>query len=175
MQQFQADMTAYHDAEKQYHISIAEENNRIQAETANNEKRRSFLTATLADLEKRTEEAQRCLQDLYSRDIIFPKYRNFVMVCSLYEYICAGRCSTLDGRDGAYNILEAEMRVDRIITQLDYAIAQLNEIRANQYELFTVLQSNQRRLADIEHSNQQILQEVMEGKQKLDIQSDKLS
>ena len=41
-----------------------------------------------------------------------------VMVCSLYEYVCSGRCDTLAGHEGAYNIWEMEIRLDKIVTQL---------------------------------------------------------
>ncbi len=166
MRQFQSDITAYQKAKKQYQLSVQEDNERVQVETVNNEKRRSFLKRALGDLEKRTEEAKKCLRDLYKGDIIFPKYQNIIGVCAIYEYICAGRCSTLGE---AYNILEMEKRLDCMITQLE-------SIRANQYELFKVLQTNQQILSDIENSNRKILQRIIEGNRKLDdIQSDKLS
>ena len=82
---------------------------------------------------------------MYSYNIVFPKYRNYVMVSSIYEYLCAGRCTTLEGHEGAYNILELEIRLDRIITQLDRILQNLAAIQANQYTLYTCLQeSNQK-------------------------------
>lgn len=61
-------------------------------------------------------------------------------MCSLYEYICAGRCSTLEGHEGAYNLYETEMRLDQIITRLDKVIANLGAIRENQFMLFSAIQ-----------------------------------
>lgn len=84
--------------------------------------------------------SKQTLEKLYSHNVIFPKYRNYVMVSSIYEYICAGRCTTLDGHEGAYNILELEIRLDRIITQLDAVLRDLSAIRANQYTLYSCLQ-----------------------------------
>lgn len=104
----------------------------------------------IAEVERQQVEnalasSRRNLEKMYSYNIVFPKYRNYVMVSSIYEYLCAGRCTALDGHEGAYNILELEIRLDRIITQLDRIIMNLEAIRANQYTLYTCLQeSNQR-------------------------------
>ena len=80
------------------------------------------------------------LQIIYQKNIIFQKYRNLTMVSSLYEYICAGRCIELEGHEGAYNILETEIRLDHIILQLDKVIAQLEQIKQNQFMLYSAVQ-----------------------------------
>lgn len=107
-------------------------------------------------LEKQKEEIENCLaisekyrQTIYEKGIIFPKYRNLVMVCSLYEYICAGRCTELEGAEGAYNILEIEIRLDRIILQLDEVINKLEKIKNSQYALYSAVQETNRRLSQI--------------------------
>lgn len=79
------------------------------------------------------------LEEMYAYNIIFPKYRNYVMVCSIYEYLAAGRCVTLEGHEGAYNILELEIRLNRIITQLDDVLRNLAAIQQNQYMLYSCL------------------------------------
>lgn len=86
------------------------------------------------------------LERMYAYNVIFPKYRNYVMVSSIYEYLCAGRCTTLEGHEGAYNILELEIRLDRIITQLDAILRDLNAIRANQYTLYSCLQETNQKI-----------------------------
>lgn len=90
--------------------------------------------------------SKRNLEKMYSYNIVFPKYRNYVMVSSIYEYLCAGRCTTLEGHEGAYNILELEIRLDRIITQLDKVIMNLEAIRANQYTLYSCLKESNRKM-----------------------------
>lgn len=99
----------------------------------------------VADVCRQTVEnslvtSRRNLEKMYSYNIVFPKYRNYIMVSSIYEYICAGRCTTLEGHEGAYNILELEIRLDHIITQLDTILKELSAIRANQYMLYSCLQ-----------------------------------
>lgn len=79
------------------------------------------------------------LQKLYDMDIIYPKYRNFVAVAQLYEYLESGRCTTLEGYEGAYNLYEAELRQSIIINQLDKIIQTLEEIRDVQYAIYQAI------------------------------------
>lgn len=99
-----------------------------------------FLQSELSQINAFLEKSQEHLQTVYNKNILFPKYRNLVAMCSLYEYICAGRCSTLEGHEGAYNLYETEMRLDQIITRLDKVIANLGAIRENQFMLFSAIQ-----------------------------------
>lgn len=80
-------------------------------------------------------ESKALLEKFYSLDIIFPKYRNFVAICTFYEYFTSGRCTSLIGHEGAYNIYENEVRLERIVSKLDIVIERLDEIRDNQYML----------------------------------------
>jgi len=77
--------------------------------------------------------------ELYSFNVIFDKYQNPVALSTFYEYLMAGRCTSLEGTDGAYNIYEQEIRADRIIDQLDEVITQLGEIKSNQYMIYQEL------------------------------------
>lgn len=94
----------------------------------------------LQQIQKALASSHENLEQMYAYNVVFPKYRNYVMISSIYEYICAGRCTTLEGHEGAYNILELEIRLDRIITQLDAVLRDLSAIRANQYTLYSCLQ-----------------------------------
>ena len=60
-----------------------------------------------------------------------------------------GRCSTLEGGDGAYNLYEAEILANRVIDQLDAVIDSLNTIKRNQYLMYNVLTSINRNIEDI--------------------------
>ena len=84
------------------------------------------------------------LDRYYSINIIFPKYRNFVAISSLYEYFVTGRCRTLgvsdSGHEGAYNIYERELRENRIIAKLDQVISRLDQIIDNQQMLYSAIQ-----------------------------------
>lgn len=85
------------------------------------------------------------LNEYYACNIIFPKYRNLIAISSFYEYFASGRCSQLEGHEGAYNIFENEIRQNTIISKLDDVIDKLDTIIDNQYMLYSAIQeSNQR-------------------------------
>ena len=92
--------------------------------------------AEAEDLLKKTFAAR---NELYAFDIIFGKYRNAVALSSFYEYLMSGRCTSLEGADGAYNIYESEIRANRVIAQLDTVISSLEDIKQNQYMMYEEL------------------------------------
>lgn len=105
-------------------------------------------TAATGLLDKEIAEAEDLLQktyatrnELYAYNIIYEKYRNVIALSTFYEYLTSGRCSSLVGADGAYNIYEGEIRADRIISQLDNVISSLEKIKQNQYMLYSELRS----------------------------------
>ena len=79
------------------------------------------------------------LAALYSENIVFPKYRNLVAITMINEYLISGRCYSLDGPDGAYNLYEMELRQNIIIGQLSSIIGNMEQIRNNQFSLYQEL------------------------------------
>lgn len=90
------------------------------------------------------------LKQLYDLDIIFPKYRNFIAISQIYEYYMSGRCTTLEGHEGAYNIFENEARQNIIILQLNNVLNQLEQIKQNQYMIYQAIQESNAILNQIE-------------------------
>lgn len=115
-----------------YHCAIEQDKKRVEQE--NQEKKNLSNVLNLMETEK--EETVQVLQAFYSKDLIFPKYRNLVAVCSCYEYFLSGRCYSLTGPSGAYNIYENEVRLELICTKLDDVIKQLEQVKRNQYALY---------------------------------------
>lgn len=76
---------------------------------------------------------------LYSLDILFHKYRNFAAVSTICEYFVTGRCVTLDGTNGAYNMFENEYRTNTIISHIEKISNQLEDIKETQYVLYCEL------------------------------------
>lgn len=126
----------YRQQMRNYDMAIVEDKKRVQQEL--DEKAR--LLEIIRMTEDKKHEIQQALETFYGVDILFPKYRNLIAVCSLYEYFISGRYSELTGPDGAYNRYETEIRLDRIITKLDVIINKLDAIKANQYMLYDALQ-----------------------------------
>lgn len=90
------------------------------------------------------------LNQLYNLDIIFPKYRNFLAVSQIYEYFMSGRCTQLEGHEGAYNLFEHELRQNIIIAKLDEVLNQLEQIKQNPYMIYSAICEANSRLAQIE-------------------------
>lgn len=98
-----------------------------------------LLKNEISDLEDQYYETKDILDEYYEKNIIFPKYRNIVAISSLYEYLESGRCSRLDGHEGAYNIYENELRQEIIIRKLDDVIQRLDMIADNQIMLYNAI------------------------------------
>lgn len=146
---FESEMASYHNNIKFDALRVAHEN----AE-------KDVLASEIEEIKRSLSTSKKILIYIYAKNVIFPKYRNLVAVCSLYEYICAGRCYTLEGHEGAYNLYETEMRLDRIITQLDKVIANLGAIRENQFMLFSAIQDMNRQSVSIMESTQEMAEQL---------------
>lgn len=107
-----------------------------------------------------TAASKETLKQIYDKNIISPKYRNMVMVCSLYEYVCTGRCDTLEGHEGAYNLLELEIRLDKIVTQLDRVVEMLGRIQQSQYMVYSAIQDANQQSAKILESTYQMTDQL---------------
>jgi len=123
--------------------------------------------AMCGELEKQLSVAGGMLKLAYSADVIFPKYRTIEAVTTMYEYLETGRCSTLQGPNGAYNLYESEVRSNAIISKLDIvsgkldAISrQLSAIQSNQYTLFKAVEGIGMRLDSMSATLGSILEET---------------
>ena len=74
--------------------------------------------------------------------IMWASARDFVAVSSFYEYISSGRCETLEGPNGAYNLYENEIRMNTVIEKLNNVIESLEEIKQNQFMIYSAIQEN---------------------------------
>lgn len=89
------------------------------------------------------------LEQLYGANVIYPKYRNLVAITTIYEYLASGRCDTLEGADGAYNLYEMELRQNIIIGQLSSVLDSLEQIKNSQFTLYSELEESNRKSADL--------------------------
>ena len=95
------------------------------------------------------EKTAQALEQVYSVNIIHPKYRGLLPVAMFCEYLETGRCTQLEGAEGAYNLYEQEVRLDKICAKLDVMIEQLDSIRENQYHLYQVLSQTNHTLSKV--------------------------
>lgn len=75
------------------------------------------------------------LKSLYSRDIIHPNYRNWSAVVCIYNYIDEGRCNTLSGPHGAYNLYKLECMGNNIAANSTKTSNLMRTILTKQYDL----------------------------------------
>ena len=96
------------------------------------------------------------LKKFYAVDCIYPKYRTLPALTSIYEYFITGRCDSLIGPHGAYNLFEDEVRKDMVISQLSTVIANMEQIKNNQYQLYQQVSYIQQNTQEIENELKQI-------------------
>lgn len=122
-------------AEDAYQREINNYNSNVKTYNQSYQKTMNQHRDALSTLEK-------ALDNLYNENIIFPKYRNLVAITAINEYLLSGRCKTLEGPDGAYNLYETELRQNIIITQLSNILDNLEQIKCNQFSLYQELQKS---------------------------------
>lgn len=116
--------------------------------------------ALCEELATRLSEASGLLKLAYSADIVFPKYRNIEAVTTMWEYLETGRCDSLQGPGGAYNLYESEVRSNAIIDKLDVISDQLSVLQANQYALYAAVEGIGARLDSMSDTLDSILRET---------------
>lgn len=142
---YQYDMGVYDYKCRQY-TELENKNKKRQMQVQQLQAQKSVAEACRQKVETALESSRKNLEKMYAYNIVLPKYRSYVMVCSIYEYLCAGRCTTLEG---AYNILELEIRLDKIITRPDDILKDLSAIQANQYTLYRCLQDSNQKIGTL--------------------------
>lgn len=131
----------YEEAKAKYKEYIRADKKRVKEELIH----REYIITELQKFEELHKSTVWTLEKFYEKNIISPNYRNFVAVSSLYEYIRDRRYYSLEGPDGAYNRFEEEIRLDRIIAELDTVVRCLSSIRNSQTMLYSAIQESNRR------------------------------
>lgn len=98
-----------------------------------------MLEAEISKTEDALRNTYKVRNEMYATNIIYGKYRNIVAVATFYEYLISGRCTKLEGHDGAYNLYEAESRANIIISKLADIEKTLNNIEQSQYTIYSKL------------------------------------
>ncbi len=109
--------------------------------------RAAILQMQIKKVEMFIESKTNALNAFYSDyNMIYPKYRHFVAVSTIWEYLVSERCDSLIGPNGAYNIFENEVRLNRIVSNLDdisktlQNIANiLEQIKCSQFALYEAI------------------------------------
>ena len=122
-----------------YNWKVSQENNKMIQGV--NQKIES-IRKEISIIENNRVKTEQILSKYYGLNIIYAKYQGLIPIASFYEYFKSGRCETLTGHEGAYNIYESELRMNVIISKLDVVINRLDEIRNSQYMLYDAISSS---------------------------------
>lgn len=99
---------------------------------------KEFLLKQYYGIENTLNQTKNTLTNYYINNIIYPKYLTMAGVAQILEYLESRRFNTLTGPDGAYNLYENELRMNKIIGNLDVIVKDLEEIKYTQYMIYHI-------------------------------------
>ena len=134
-------------------VLIEQDEKRVKQELVIQEK----IKAQMRQIKQQRDHVKESLAQLYALNIVHPKYRSLIPITMFCEYMETGRCNSLEGHEGAYNIYEQEVRLDRIATKLDVIIQKLDSIRENQYGLYQLLSQTNSTVSKVLQENQNMM------------------
>ena len=123
---------------------------------------KQIIVKQIATLKSRKEKIEDLLKKMYDMNILYPKYRNFVAVATIYEYFDSGRCTLLEGHEGAYNMYENEVRLNVIISKLSDILDDLETIKNNQIILYKSIKEGNNLSKTLCDNTEEIIQQNKE-------------
>ena len=100
---------------------------------------KQLLLRDIGILKSDIKACSETLDKLYKTKVIHPKYQIPLVMMKLYEYLDTGRCTSLGGHGGAYDVYEYEGRLDQIIDKLDHIIDHLKFIENEHKNFYRVI------------------------------------
>ena len=153
MEKYDKEMDAYKKRSAEAEVRNQEQEHAYQSEMAEYNQSMAVFTdeceksrGTIIEVGNHLKNS---LEHIYSANVIYPKYRNLVAVTTIYEYLASGRCDTLEGADGAYNLYEMELRQNIVIGQLSSVLDSLEQIKSNQFTLYSEIAESNRKSAEL--------------------------
>lgn len=135
----------------------ADEENRNQIALYNSKK--EIVDSRISAVNKDLDDVEKTLKKYYDKDILYSKYRNLVAITTFIDYLESGRCKSLYGYTGCYNVYEQELRQNLIIGKLDQALDKLDQIRNTQYATYMAIQvSNTLQAAMLNTCNEMLVE-----------------
>ena len=124
-------VTANKECEKKYK-EYQNQVHMIEAAHSMNNASLKNIDAALIQCNNELTQTRNILDQYYDLGYIHKSYRGLVPVCTIYQYLDSGRCFTLEGHEGAYNLYESELRMNIILGKLDDVISRLDDISSSQ-------------------------------------------
>lgn len=136
--------------------------NKQKEEVDNKVKENKREIQFLVDEYKRIKEIINQMYNLRidGRLCLHPNYRGFVPISIIYGYFDTGRCSQLEGHEGAYNLYEDEKIKGMIIEKLDSILKQINKLNGTMLYVGKTIEECNDRLSELESSNDRMISSV---------------
>ena len=122
----------------------------------------------ISECKKHLLELYELRAQMHSLNIIYPKYREFVVLTILAEYLESGRCSELTGPYGAYNLYESELRMNLIINNLEHISEKLEDIKQNQHMTYMVFNDISKKLDSLNASTNERLDRLISAADEIE-------
>lgn len=135
------------------------------------DEQKNIINTRLENIHKNLKEVNNTLNKCYDLDVIYPKYRNLVAITTFIEYLESGRCKSLYGYTGCYNVYEQELRQNIIIGKLDQVLIQLEQIKKTQFATFLAIQASNELQASILNTCNNMLSENTRANAMLEAQA----
>lgn len=151
-----------------YNEQVKIENERRRNVAHRAQEQAKLYKRELAIIKEDYQKIKNLLDQYYELNYIYPKYRKLVYICSIYEYFDSGRCNTLIGPHGAYNLLEQDIKYSKIVDRLDNISDKLDIVIENQQVLYHALNECKRSISGLEDSMNSIGMEINNGLSNID-------
>lgn len=92
------------------------------------------------------------IKEEYNKNILNPKYQNWVAAATIYEYLDMGRAKTLEGFFGAYNLYENEAKYKNLMDLLKDISSSNKAISIKQSYIVDSIHDVQNSIADVNSS-----------------------
>lgn len=126
---------------------------------------------------KRIKETINRLYDLRinGRLCLHPNYRGFIPISIIFGYFDTGRCSQLEGHEGAYNLYEDEKMKGMIIEKLDLISKQINKLNGTMLYVGKTIEECNSRLAELEVGSQAVIRSLEKNSSNITNQLNEIS
>ncbi len=96
--------------------------------------------------------AKQKLEEIYEKNVLPAKYRNFTAVASMYEYLETRQCNTIEGHGGIYDTYETERIALATLYQLIMMNEKLSRIEDYQRYIYQELREANQTLSEMKNS-----------------------
>ena len=91
---------------------------------------------------------------------LHPNYQGLLPISIIYGYFETGKCSQLQGHEGAYILYDDERIKNIIIDKLDFVSQQLNQLQGSMYYIGQALEECSSQLSSLEATSRQTLNSI---------------